>query len=149
MPIKNYTTRIPADRTVAELSQLLAKKGASEIMTSFGDDAKPVALKWRIRSMHGPLSFSLPVRVDAVYELMTRPRVMVTDARARREQAYRTAWRIIKDWVEAQLALLETEMVDFEEVFMPYILSGGETLYQALSEGRVKALPTGQADDQY
>ena len=91
MPIKNYTTRIPADRTVAELSQLLAKKGASEIMPSFGDDAKPVALKWRIRSKHGPLSFSLPVRVDAVYELMTRQRVMVTNATARREQAYRTA----------------------------------------------------------
>ena len=66
---------------------------------------------------------------------------MATNARARREQAYHTAWRIIKDWVEAQLALLETEMVDFEEVFMPYILSGRETLYQALSEGRVKALP--------
>ena len=50
MPIKNYTTKIPADSTVAELSKLLARKGASEIMTSFGDDAKPVALKWRIRS---------------------------------------------------------------------------------------------------
>ena len=34
MPIKNYTTKIPSDRTVAELSQLLARKGASEIMTS-------------------------------------------------------------------------------------------------------------------
>ena len=55
---------------------------------------------------------------------------MATNAAARREQAYRTAWRIIKDWVDAQMALLETEMVDFEEVFMPYILSGRETLYQ-------------------
>ena len=135
MPIKNYTTKIAAERTVAELSQLLARKGASEIMTSFSEDGKPVALKWRIRSKHGPLSFSMPVRVDAVYEVMTRQRVMPTDARVRREQAYRTAWRIIKDWIEAQLALLETEMVDFEEVFMPYILSGGETLYQAMSEG--------------
>ena len=86
----------------------------------------------------------MPVRVDAVYEVMTRQGVMRTDARARREQAYRTAWRISKDWVEAQLALLETEMVDFEEVFMPYILSGRETLYQALSEGWVKALPAAQ-----
>ena len=25
----------------------------SEVMTSFGEDAKPVALKWRIRSKHG------------------------------------------------------------------------------------------------
>ena len=147
MPIKNYTTKIAADRTVAELSQLLARKGASGIMTSFGEDAKPVALKWRIKSKHGPLSFSMPVRIDAVYEVMTQQRVMATDAKSRREQAYRTAWRIIKDWVEAQLALLETEMVDFEEVFMPYILSGRETLYQAMSEGRVKALPAAEGNE--
>ena len=81
------------------------------------------------------------MRVDAVYELMTWQMVMATNAEARREQVYRTAWRIIKDWVEAQLALLETEMVHFEEVFMPYILSGRDTLYQALSEGRMNALP--------
>ena len=148
MPIMNYTTKVSADRTVAEISQLLVKKGATEIMTSFDDDAKPVALKWRTRSKHGPLSFSMPVRVDAVYEVMTRQRVMATNAAARREQAYRTAWRIIKDWVEAQMALLETEMVDFEEVFMPYILSGRETLYQAMSERRVKALPAGQGEEE-
>ena len=101
MPIMNYTTKVSADRTVAEISQLLVKKGASEIMTSFDEHAKPVALKWRTRSKHGPLSFSMPVRVDAVYEVMTRQRVMATNNAARREQAYRTAWRIIKDWVEA------------------------------------------------
>ena len=149
MPIMNYTTKVSADRTVAEISQLLVKKGASEIMTSFDEHAKPVALKWRTRSKHGPLSFSMPVRVDAVYEVMTRQRVMATNNAARREQAYRTAWRIIKDWVEAQMALLETEMVDFEEVFMPYILSGRETLYQAMSEGRVKALVVGQVDEEF
>ena len=46
------------------------------------------------------------------------------------------------------MALLETEMVDFEEVFMPYILSGRETLYQAMSEGRVKALPAAYGDEE-
>ena len=30
---------------------------------------------------------------------------------------------------------------------MPYILSGRDTLYQALSEGRVKALPAGEVGE--
>ena len=47
MPIMNYTTKVSADRTVAEISQLLVKKGASEIMTSIDEHAKPVALKTR------------------------------------------------------------------------------------------------------
>ena len=43
MPIKTYVTKMPPDRTVAEVPQLLVKKWATEIMTPFDDDAKPVA----------------------------------------------------------------------------------------------------------
>jgi hypothetical protein len=34
-----------------------------------------------------------------------------------RDQAVRTAWRIVKDWVEAQMALVETQMVSTQDVF--------------------------------
>ena len=33
------------------------------------------------------------------------------------------------------MALLDTEMVDVEEIFLPYMISGGETLYHALARG--------------
>ena len=36
-------------------------------------------------------------------------------------QAYRVAWRNILDWVQAQMALLEIEMVKMEEIFLPYM----------------------------
>ena len=36
-------------------------------------------------------------------------------------------WRILKDWVEAQMALLETGMVTMDESFLPYMVSGGQT----------------------
>ena len=52
-----------------------------------------------------------------------------------REQAERVAWRILKDWVEAQMALLDIEMVRFEEIFRPYIeTSSGQTIYERLEE---------------
>ena len=70
----------------------------------------------------------MPVRVDAVYEVMTRQRMMATDARARWEQAYRTAWADHQGLGRRPVGSLGTEMVDFEEVFMPYILSGREIL---------------------
>lgn len=48
-----------------------------------------------------------------------------------REQAERVAWRIIKDWIEAQMAILESEMVTMDEIFLPYTLDNkGNTLYQ-------------------
>ena len=53
------------------------------------------------------------------------------------------AWRIVKDWVEAQMALLATGMVELEEIFLPYMLSGDRTLYQVLTERGFRALPSG------
>lgn len=45
------------------------------------------------------------------------------------------AWRILKDWVEVQMALLDMKMVQFEEIFMPYIeINNGQTLYEKLEE---------------
>ena len=54
---------------------------------------------------------------------------------ASEEHAYRVAWRIIKDWVEAQLSLLETEMVKMEEIFLPCVIAhSGQTVYQVMAE---------------
>ena len=54
---------------------------------------------------------------------------------ANEEHAYRVAWRIIKDWIEAQMSLLETEMVRMEEIFLPYVITGtGQTVYQVMAE---------------
>ena len=51
------------------------------------------------------------------------------------KQAERVAWRILKDWIEAQMALLDIQMVKFEEVFMPYIVDKhGRTLFEKLEE---------------
>lgn len=55
--------------------------------------------------------------------------------KATREQAEKVAWRILKDWVEVQMALIDIGMVQFEEVFMPYIeVDNGQTIYQRLED---------------
>ena len=36
MPILNYTTRVPAEQTVLEISRLLVRHGATDIITSYG-----------------------------------------------------------------------------------------------------------------
>ncbi len=50
-------------------------------------------------------------------------------------QAVRTAWRIVKDWVEAQMALVETKMASTTEVFLPYAIGrDGKTMFQKVVE---------------
>ena len=146
MPLLNYTTKIPAEQTAAEIMSVLVKKGATDILTHYGPGGMATGLKWRMETMNGPMGFSLPINTEAVFEILTRDRVMKTNLAARMQQANRTAWRIIKEWILAQMALIETEMVTVEEVFLPYMLTGKQTLYQALSNGDLKMLPGADLD---
>ena len=103
-------------------------------------------LKWRIETANGAMGFSLPINADAVFEILTRDRVIKTNPGVRMQQANRTAWRIIRERILAQMALIETEMVALEEVFLPYMLTAKQTLYQALSNGDLKMLPGADLD---
>lgn len=81
--------------------------------------------------------FRLPVNVDTVYIKLTQQAKIgkVRPGLANREQAARVGWRILKDWTEAQVALIETGMVKVEEVFLPYLLVNKEqTLFQRMQE---------------
>lgn len=60
-----------------------------------------------------------------------------------RQQAQRVAWRILKTWVQAQMAIIETGMVSAEEVFLPYIMIEGTSMFEAL-KGRRFLLPEGR-----
>ena len=141
MPLLNYTTKVNAQKTVTEVMGLLVAKGADEISVVYDDDRQPAGLKWTVQIPRlGRVAFALPCNTDAVFVKLTEQRVMVTAPESRRQQAIRTSWRILKDWVEAQMALLETGMVTMDEIFLPYMLSGGQTFYQALVAGEFKAL---------
>jgi hypothetical protein len=60
-------------------------------------------------------------------------------------QAVRTAWRIVKDWTEAQMALVETQMVTTQEVFLPYaVMRDGRTLSEHVESNPALLLGTGE-----
>ena len=61
-----------------------------------------------------------------------------------KEQALRVSWRIVKDWVEAQMAIVEAKLADVAEVFLPYaITKTGTTLYKEIQGNGMKLLSTG------
>ena len=95
MPLLNYTTKIPAEQTAAEIMSILVKKGATEILTHYGPGGMATGLKWRMETANGTMGFSLPINTDAVFEILTRDQVMKTNPTARMQQANRTAWRNI------------------------------------------------------
>lgn len=56
-----------------------------------------------------------------------------------RDQAERTGWRNLRDWVLAQMAIIEAGMASVDEVFLPYLTDGhGNTLYTLYSSGMLR-----------
>lgn len=141
MPLPNYTTEVNVDRTIAEIVTLLRVHGARSIRTDYGANGEAVGLSFSLETPLGHVAFSLPIHVDKLLAVMERDHAkrLSRGRRPTREQAARVGWRIIRQWVAAQMAIVETEMVDLAEVFLPYLVTPGphrRTLYEAMVEER-------------
>lgn len=136
MAILNYTTTVDSFKTVSEIEYILMKHHAKSIMKNY-DGESITGLSFLIDTGIQQIPVRLPVKVDECLKVLKKekrenPRKQIKDTR---EQAERVAWRILKDWIEAQMALLDIEMVRFEEIFLPYIqTNNGQTVYERLEE---------------
>lgn len=142
----NYTTSVEADKTAIECIGILTKHGATKIGISVGEDRQPDGLDFLIRTPFGMKAYSLPVNIPGTEKALLKawrdgriePRFKAP------AQARRVAWRVIKDWLEAQLALIESGAVDLPQVMLPYMhVDDGHTLYSAWLERETLALEAG------
>jgi hypothetical protein len=139
------TTEIPALRTSQEIGSLLVEAGATAVLTEYAKDRKISGLSFKLMVRDREVPFSLPVRVEPVFLCLQKQRATFHRARKEqqdREQAERVAWRQLLRWIQAQLAMIDTGMVEAGEVFLPYTqMSSGQTLYERLTVGGHLALP--------
>jgi hypothetical protein len=140
----NYTTTVPATRTIGECQHLLANAGAAAVAVMY-EDRKPVGLSFRLATAAGMRDFAMPVNVPGVRKVLQgidqdkawpatlRPNMIAKYLTP--QHAANVAWRIVKDWLEAQVAIIAAEMTTLDEVMLPWLqLRGGRTLYQAYLE---------------
>lgn len=133
MAIKNYTTTIDVYKSLGEIQGVLASHGARKIMVDYDGAGQPIGVTFGIETPEGPRGFLLPANVDGVRAVFTRQKIKAQDG-----QAERTAWRNVRDWVMAQMAIIEAGQVEMEEVFFPYLTDGrGRTVYQLYQRGQL------------
>lgn len=135
MPLLNYTTSIEVEKTLGEIQKCLTQHGAKAVLTEYDDDGYVIALSFKINLDGREMGFRLPTDWRPVLEIMKRdtkvPRRLETQP-----QALKVAWRITKDWVEAQMAIVETKMVTLPQVFLPYaVTKNGRTVYEKIIDG--------------
>jgi hypothetical protein len=143
MALKNYTTEVPASRSVQEIQEILQKHGVTGTMMEYEQGTGRIeSLAFKIDINGQPWGFRMPLRwrqalqtlyrgkksVRSMYSQQSR---IVAAERVREEYAYRVAWRILRDWVDVQMALVELDIVQIQEVFLPYVVQeNGQTLFE-------------------
>lgn len=136
--IKNWSTEVSEERTVGEIIGLLSSKGARTVHIEYDEKQRPMGVEFIIGVLDVPIPFRLPCDFEGVFKYMAKT---YKDDNARRrfernpesmQQSRRAAWRIIKNWVEAQMAIIDAGQASMAQVFLPYIkfqAEGGITMY--------------------
>jgi hypothetical protein len=156
MPLLNYTTEVPAGRSIADITQILQHGGASAIMLENAPDHTIEAVSFLMVTTFGRIPFKLPANVPAVMATLNAE-IAAEDVIARkrsryrrklprnllnnRAQAERIAWRIAKDWLEAQMALAQIGSAKFEQIMLPFADLKGKSFYQRMVERGTLSLP--------
>lgn len=135
MPILNYTTTVDSFKTSGEIEKILVQHKARSIMKNYEGETI-IAMSFLIDTGSRQIPVKMPVKIDECLKvLQEEKRAGGKNIKATREQAERVAWRILKDWIEVQMALLDVEMVTLQEIFLPYIVDqSGQTVYEKLEQ---------------
>lgn len=134
-PLKNYRSSADVSDIFETIRRSLAEGGARRISFDYDQEGRACEISFALTIGEQLMTFRLPARLHNVEPLVAESyRTIGTNLRgeALREQAYKTGWANIRDWVAAQIALIRTDMVKAHEVFLPYLLNEqGQTYFEA------------------
>lgn len=134
------TTKKSPEQTISEIQGLLKPFKVRDILMKYTDNGEINAFSFTLEIDNQRIPFKLPIRHEPLWILAQRGE---TKYIKNEDQARRVAWRQIYRWLEAQLALVEIEMVKIEEVFLPYMMvDNDKTVYQNFLDNGFKNLLT-------
>ena len=123
MNLKNYTSTVPASTSMSRIMKSLVEAGATDISMKYTDQICTAITFRMVIAGQVPMFFQLPAKIDPCFKVLyaevKRPQ---PDTKKRiREQAERTAWKIVSDWVDIQLSMIQLEQAEPLQVFLPFV----------------------------
>lgn len=131
--LKNYTSN--TTNTFDKIQKVLASHKARRMMFEYDSQGRIGALSFSMELNGKEIGFKLPAKVENVEAIFKREGYRLDEKTL--QQAYRTAWANIRDWLDSQMALVDTEQVKFEEVFLPYMVANdGRTFFEKIRDNQ-------------
>ena len=144
MNLKNYTSTVPASTSMARIEKCLVSAGATDISKKYSEGICTGITFRMVITGHVPMFFQLPAKIEPCFNVLWKEikRPQADTKQKIREQAERTAWKIIADWVEIQLSMIMLEQAEPLQVFLPYCYNPAkeQTFYEQLKQTNFKGL---------
>ena len=147
MVIRNYTTQIEVEKTIMEIEKILIKFKAQGIYKEY-EGSRIKSIMFFLLQDGQKIPFKIPMSLEKSRTIISKivhegklPSRFLNEP-LRTEQGERVAWRVIKDWIDSQLSLLEMEFADAIEILLPYAYNVVEdkTMYQKFIEHKEQYL---------
>lgn len=141
--IKNYTSE-KISYTFEKIQRVLLAHNAKSINYMY-NEGKTIGLIFVVEISGQDYGFRLPARIENVENIFLKEkrkkersewnRSSIKLTQSEKDQAYRTAWANIRDWVDAQMAMIDTEMASLEELFLPFLVGrNNQSLFERYKE---------------
>jgi len=120
----NYTTSIDVHKTAFECLELLHRYGATRHGLVNRKGGVPIGMTFTIETKWGTRAYEILVESDLTLKVLESyyEKGKIQRRFATKEQADRVAWRVIKDWLESQLAIIEAGLMSVEKVMSAHML---------------------------
>jgi hypothetical protein len=146
--LKNYTSEASEESIFEAIRKTLAAHKAKRIVFDYDDAGRATSIEFTVMLGKTPYTFKLPARLENAEPLVAEARRSAGKAASPgerlRDQTYRTVWATLRDWIDAQMALIDIGASRMEEVFMPYLLvEPGVTMFERFAEQRALPPPSG------
>lgn len=142
--LKNYTSTVPAATSMSRIEQYLVNAGATDISKKYDENKTCNSITFRMMINVQPLFFQITAQVQACYKVLYAEvkRPSPSTKQTVLAQSERTAWKIISDWVEIQLSMVQLEQAELLQIFLPYVYNpaANRTYYDQLKAGGFKML---------
>lgn len=133
----NESTSVEAESSAAEIARELVGAGAIQITTQYRN-GRVHGLAWTMMMRGQQAFFAMPARSEAVYAILEKREKRPFTLQRKQlliDKAQRVAWRHLYRWVQAQVAMIRTGMMEPAEPFCPFMTIPGhdQTLFQAVA----------------
>jgi hypothetical protein len=145
MNLKNFTSTVLPAISMAKIDHMLIQVGATDISKKYKDKVcTGITFLIYDQGMKETFAFNLSARVQECFNIFWNERSFQGKKEKYKagvmDQAERTAWKILSDWVHLQCSMILLDQAKPLQLFLPFVydVSNEETLYDKITSGKIQ-----------